>query len=93
MSEFLKGIYEVPELDYHSGAFGPADSLSSTEAKRILQAPKVLKWLRDHPQEPKAAYDLGHIVHGLVLGTGLEVVEIPEDLLADNGAAFTKAAK
>ena len=51
MSEFVKGIYEVPELDYHSGAFGPADSLSSTEAKQILQAPKVLRWLRDHPQE------------------------------------------
>ena len=93
MSEFVKGIYEVPELDYHNGKFGPADSLSSTEAKRILQAPKVLQWTRDHPQEPKAAYDFGHIVHGIVLGTGLEVVEIPEDLLADNGAASTKAAK
>ena len=93
MNGFEPGIYEVPELDYHSGAFGPADSLSSTEAKRILQAPKVLKWTRGHPQEPKAACDFGHIVHGIVLGTGLEIVEIPEDLLADNGAASTKAAK
>ena len=93
MNGFEPGIYEVPELDYHNGKFGPADSLSSTEAKRILQAPKVLQWTRDHPQEPKSAYDFGHIVHGLVLGTGLEIVEIPEDLLADNGAASTKAAK
>ena len=93
MSEFKQGIYEVPELDYHSGKFGPTDSLSSTEAKRILQAPKVLKWTRGHPQEPKAAYDFGHIVHGIVLGTGLEVVEIPDDLLSASGAATTKAAK
>lgn len=93
MSEFVKGIYEVPELDYHSGKFGPKDSLSSTEAKRILEAPAVLKWYRDNPQPPKAAYDFGHIVHGLVLGTGLEVVEIPEELLSINGAASTKEAK
>ena len=93
MSEFVKGVYGVPELDYHNGKFGPADSLSSTEAKRILQAPKVLKWLRDHPQEPKSAYDFGHIVHGIVLGTGLEIVEIPEELLSINGAATTKEAK
>ena len=51
MNGFEPGIYEVPELDYHNGKFGPADSLSSTEAKRILQAPKVLQWTRDHPQE------------------------------------------
>ena len=93
MNGFEPGIYEVPELDYHAGTFGPEDSLSSTEAKRILAAPAVLKWYRDNPQPAKAAYDFGHIVHGIVLGTGLEVVEIPEDLLPDNGAATTKAAK
>lgn len=93
MNGFEPGIYEVPELDYHAGTFGPEDSLSSTEAKRILAAPAVLKWYRDNPQPAKAAYDFGHIVHGIVLGTGLEIVEIPEDLLSANGAASTKAAK
>lgn len=73
-SDFTVGIYpDVPELDYHSGAFGPADSLSSTEAKRILEAPAVLRWYRDHPQPPKTAFDLGHVVHSLVLGTGLDL--------------------
>lgn len=94
MSEFKQGIYpDVPELDYHAGTFGPEDSLSSTEAKRILAAPAVLKWYRDNPQPAKAAYDFGHIVHGLVLGTGLEIAEIPEELLSINGAATTKEAK
>ena len=74
VNDFAAGIYEdVPELDYHSGAFGPVGSLSSTEAKRILEAPAVLKWYRDNPQPPKATYDLGHVVHSLVLGTGLDV--------------------
>ena len=88
------GIYPgVEETAYHSGTFGPSDSLSSTEAKRILEAPAVLRWYRDNPQPHKNAYDFGHLVHAMVLGTGLEVIEIPEHLLASNGAASTKAAK
>ena len=74
VNDFAAGIYQdVPELDYHSGAFGPVGSLSSTEAERILEAPAVLKWYRDNPQPPKAAFDLGHVVHALVLGTGLDL--------------------
>ena len=91
---FEPGIYPgVRETDYHGGVFGPEDSLSSTEAKRILEAPAVLRWYRDNPQPHKDAYDFGHLVHAMVLGTGLEVIEIPESLLAANGAASTKAAK
>lgn len=94
MSEFKQGIYPgVPELDYHAGTFGPEGSLSSTEVKRILEAPAVLKWYRDNPQPSKSAYDFGHIVHSLVLGTGLEIAEIPDEYLSANGAASTKEAK
>ena len=74
MNDFKAGIYPgVPELDYHARKFGPKESLSSTEAKRILEAPAVMRWYRDNPQPPKAAFDLGHVVHALVLGTGLDV--------------------
>lgn len=73
-TEFEPGIYPgVPELDYHARRFGPEESLSSTEAKRILEAPAVMRWYRDNPQPPKVAFDLGHVVHALVLGTGLDV--------------------
>lgn len=74
VNDFKAGIYPgVPELDYHARRFGPEESLSSTEAKRILEAPAVMRWYRDNPQPPKAAFDLGHVVHALVLGTGLDV--------------------
>lgn len=74
MTDFTPGIYpDVPELDYHSGAFGPADSLSSSEAKTILKSPAHLKWQREHTSEPKAAFDFGHVAHALVLGTGLDI--------------------
>lgn len=68
------GIYPgVPELSYHARDFGPRESLSSTEAKRILEAPAVFRWWRDHPQPPRHEFDLGHVVHSLVLGTGLDL--------------------
>lgn len=89
------GIYpDIPELDYHSGGFGPeGGSLSSTEAKRVLEAPATYMWFKTHPQPASKAFDLGHIVHGLVLGTGLEVVAYPEEVLGKGGAATTKAAR
>lgn len=89
------GIYrDIPELDYHSGSFGPdGGSLSSTEAKRVLESPATYMWFKTHPQPASKAFDLGHIVHSLVLGTGLEVVAYPEETLGKGGAATTKAAR
>lgn len=88
------GVFpDVPELDYHARRFGPAESLSSTEARRILEAPAVFRWHRDHPTEPRKAFDLGHVVHALVLGTGLDLDVIPTDLLSAAGTATTKAAR
>jgi len=91
------GVYgDVPELDYHSDAllandFGP--SLSSTGARTILDSPALFRWRQDNPEPPKAAFDLGHAVHAKVLGVGLNIAVIPDDLLASNGAASTKDAK
>lgn len=72
--DFTAGTYPgITEVDYHSGAFGPAGSLSSTEAKLLLQAPILLRQARETAAEPKAVYDFGHVVHSLVLGVGLPV--------------------
>lgn len=74
LTEFEPGIYpDIPESMYHSGGFGPAVSISSTEAKRILDCPAVYKWHKDNPQPMKAAFDFGHTVHALILGTGLDI--------------------
>lgn len=73
-NQFTAGIYpDIPELDYHSCAFGPADSLSSTEAKRLLDCPALYRWSKDHPSAPNTAFDFGHVVHALVLGAGLNL--------------------
>ena len=85
---FAAGIYQdVPELDYHSGRFGPHGSVSSTEAKRLLECPALYKWSKEHPAPPKAAFDFGHTVHGMVLGTGLDIY------VHDHDSLRTKAAK
>lgn len=68
------GIYpDVPEEDYHARRFGPRESLSSTEAKRVLKAPALFRYHRDHGQEARREFDLGHVAHALVLGVGLPV--------------------
>lgn len=98
MSAFMitePGIY--PDLDdatYHGDPIA-GGSLSSTGA-RILAKPggqaKYRAYL-DLPRATKKAWDVGHLVHTEVLGTGPGVVEIPDELLAANGAISTTAAK
>lgn len=86
------GIYDVPELAYHADPV-PAGSFSSTQAKQILKSPAHLRHYLDSPRAEKREFDFGHAVHAGVLGVGLELVEIPEKVLASNGAASTAAAK
>lgn len=83
-------IEDMDEDEYHAH---PA--LSATGAKLLAQpgGPAKYHWQQLHPAKPKKAYDLGHAVHGMVLGVGAPVVPIPEELLASNGAASTAAAK
>ena len=85
---FKPGIYPgIPETDYHTGKFGPANSLSSTEAKTLLKAPALLAWRRTHGEPPSTAFDLGHVAHALVLGTGLPMY------VHDHESLRTKAAR
>lgn len=96
MSEFTgAGIYpNVEENAYHTGLFGPdGGSLSSTEAKRILKAPALYKWDKTHPKPANKAFDFGHLVHSLVLGVGLDIITVPEELLDSRGGLSRKEAK
>lgn len=83
------GLYDgVPEEIYHA-----LPGLSSTGVNRMLHAPAVYRWYADHPSAPKKTFDVGHAVHARVLGVGLPIAVIPEEMLAANGATSTKAAK
>lgn len=87
------GIYSgIPERDYHADPV-IGGSLSSTEAKLLLEAPAVLKWSRENPQHPTAAFDFGSAVHAMVLGVGAMPAPYPEDVLSASGAASTKVAR
>ena len=77
----------MTEVDYHA-----SPGLSSTGMKWLLRSPKHYRQAMDHRVE-KAAFDLGHLVHAKVLGVGMGIAVIPEDMLASNGAASTTAAK
>lgn len=68
---------DLPEAVYHASR----DSLSYSGAKTLLTAcPARYRWELDHGRPPKAAFDLGHAVHSLVLGVGepIVVVDAPD---------------
>lgn len=85
------GVFKgMPEVEYHA-----RPELSSTEARLILQSPAKYRWRKDHPPliAPSKKFDVGSAVHAKVLGVGCEVVVIPQEVLASNGAISTSAAK
>jgi len=81
----------MPDETYHA-----RPELSSTGARSLLPefagSPAKYQWNLTHPRT-SASFDIGHAVHARVLGTGLQAIAYPEELLAANGAASTKAAK
>lgn len=88
------GVYEdVPEAEYHADTAVPGGSLSYSGMKQLLKSPAHYRHYMDAPRVEKKAFDAGHIIHAMVLGTGLDVTVIPDGLLAANGAASTKEAK
>lgn len=89
MSTALTGpIYGLDEAEYHAH---PA--LGSTSVKYLLKSPSKYRQYITEPKKPKAALDLGSLVHSRVLGVGAQIAVYPDDLLASNGAASTAAAK
>ena len=67
-------------------------ALSASGAKLLAKSPALYRWRQAHP-ETKKAFDIGHAVHCDLLGVGPEIVAIPDEMLASNGATSTKAAK
>ena len=63
---------DVPELTYH----GDTRTLSASGAKTLLSDPERFAWERSHGRPPKAAFDLGGVVHALVLRSGDERIRI-----------------
>ncbi len=66
-------VYDMPDAEYHGGP-----ELSSSAMKTLLDSPARYRWEREHRVE-KSAYDLGHVVHTIVLGTGLKPVVVEAD--------------
>lgn len=80
-------LYDLDEKSYHERR-----ELSSTGVRRILDSPGRFRYWEDHPQPPKAAFDLGSAAHAKILGVGAGTVEYPPEHLTPSGNASTKAA-
>ncbi len=78
------GLYAgVPESIYHSDR----SSISSSQARRLLEVtPHRWKWERDHPKPASDAFDLGTVVHTIVLGVGAQPVDSGYDKWQSNDA-------
>lgn len=84
----LDGIVtDLDEVAYHSH---PA--LSSTQAKWLLESPARYRYNLDHAQPFRKAFDIGSALHAQTLGTGWDVVEIPDELLSGANRAISSAA-
>ena len=79
-------VHDLDELEYHA-----LPGLSSSGAKALLRSPAHYQWQRRNRVE-KDAYDFGHVVHGIVLGTGLEVVVVDADDWRTKAAQEAKKA-
>lgn len=72
----VEGLHDdIPEQEYHADP----GSLSSTGAKTILyQGPRAFQHAQANPVH-KDAYDIGNVVHALILGVGdYEVLDFPD---------------
>lgn len=79
--------YDMPETEYHSRS-----ELSSTGARLLLDSPARFKYWQDHPQPPKASFDLGSAAHAKILGVGAGIIVVPEEHLTPSGNVSTKAS-
>lgn len=86
-SEIPGVVHDLDEQIYHAH-----HALSYSTGKHYLRSPAHYLHAKNNRTEKKE-FDIGHAVHALVLGTGMDIVEIPDNVLASNGAASTKAAK
>lgn len=69
-----------------------APALSYSNGKEYLRSPAHYKRAVERRVD-RHDFDFGNAVHARVLGVGTEIVAVPDELLASNGALSTKAAK
>lgn len=90
MSELQGVIHGISEADYHA-----RPELSSTGVRLLLPeykgSPKTFQWAMAN-RKTSRAYDVGHAVHGKVLGVGEQIVYYPDEHLTPSGNVSTKAA-
>lgn len=87
------GVYEMTAEEYLADPVR-GGSLSSSGARLLLSTcPAMFQHRRQYPDTPTGAMTLGTAAHALILGTGRTPVEIPDDVLAVNGATSTKLAR
>jgi hypothetical protein len=74
------GVYDIPAATYHADPW-PGGSLSHTGARKLLppSCPAHYRHWVDHGEPPKADWDFGHVVHGLLFGIGDPVKVIDAD--------------
>ena len=77
----------MPEDAYHA-----RPELSSTGARRLLDSPSRFRYWADHPEPPKAAFDIGTATHSKVLGVGSGTIVYPDEHLTPSGNVSEKAA-
>jgi hypothetical protein len=64
----------VPDAEYHADT----TALSVSGAKMLLppSTPALFKWQRENGRPGKRTFDVGHLIHKLVLGAGSDIVVI-----------------
>lgn len=80
---------DMPEEQYHAHS-----ALSSSGARKLLppSCPAIYRYERDHGQEHRDVFDLGHAAHAKVLGIGAEIVTVDADDWRTKAAKEAKAA-
>ena len=82
------GIHpDMDEAEYHK-----QPALSATGMRHLLRSPLHYRHLMDNRKE-KAEFDVGHAAHAKILGTGADVIKIPESVLSKSGSINTLAAR
>ena len=90
-------LHDYPEADYHSQS-GEETPLFSYSTAKVLNEKSAYHAYLQHPllgNEPRkqtAAMDKGSIIHGLLLGSGPEIVELQYDNFRTKAAQEQKAA-
>lgn len=86
MTAALLGIVpDVPSAEYHAH-----ESLSASGIRDLLDCPATYRHGRDAGEEFKDAYDVGHVIHELILGKGDGIVVVDA---ADWRTAAAREAK